>query len=184
MELNADFTKRILIHSDEIEWGEEFIVLEGVFQDEHGDYPAGSYIRNPPTSSHTPSSELGCTIFVKLWQFDPSDRTMVKIDTNKMGNVSDANRPGVSVMPLFKDARETVQIENWDPGARVKLNVSEGAEILVLEGTLLESGDSLRKYSWLRIPQGDHIDAIAGHKGARLWIKTRHLRFVSPPKLN
>jgi hypothetical protein len=28
--------------------GEEFFVLEGVFQDEHGDFPAGSYIRNPP----------------------------------------------------------------------------------------------------------------------------------------
>ena len=55
--------------------GEEFIVLEGVFQDEHGDYPAGSYVRNPPTSSHTPASAPGCTIFVKLWQFRPEDRT-------------------------------------------------------------------------------------------------------------
>ena len=51
--------------------GEEFLVLEGVFQDEHGDYPAGSYIRNPPQSQHTPGSAQGCTIFVKLWQFDP-----------------------------------------------------------------------------------------------------------------
>ncbi|MEL6171131.1 MAG: cupin domain-containing protein [Pseudomonadota bacterium] len=25
-----------------------------MFQDEHGDFPAGSYIRNPPQSSHTP----------------------------------------------------------------------------------------------------------------------------------
>src|SRR6201993_3091070 len=55
--------------------GEEFLVLDGVFQDEHGDYPAGTYVRNPPTSSHTPGSQPGCTIFVKLWQFDPSDRT-------------------------------------------------------------------------------------------------------------
>jgi ChrR Cupin-like domain len=55
--------------------GEEFLVLDGVFQDEHGDYSAGTYVRNPPTSSHTPGSEPGCTIFVKLWQFDPSDRT-------------------------------------------------------------------------------------------------------------
>src|SRR6516165_7170873 len=30
--------------------GEEFLVLDGVFQDEHGDFPVGSYIRNPPTS--------------------------------------------------------------------------------------------------------------------------------------
>src|SRR5438105_15557711 len=57
--------------------GEEFLVLDGVFQDEHGDYPVGSYIRNPPTSRHTPSSKLGCVLFVKLWQFDLEDRTKV-----------------------------------------------------------------------------------------------------------
>src|SRR5258707_15028353 len=47
--------------------GEEFLVLDGVFQDEHGAFPAGSYIRNPPQSRHTPGSKPGCTIFVKLW---------------------------------------------------------------------------------------------------------------------
>ena len=88
--------------------GEEFIVLEGVFQDEHGDYPAGSYIRNPPTSSHTPSSEPGCVIFVKLWQFDLADRTPFKINMNKIGSIISAERPGVSIMPLFQDDRETV----------------------------------------------------------------------------
>ena len=39
--------------------GEEFLVLDGVFQDEHGDFPAGSYIRNPPTTSHTPGVRPG-----------------------------------------------------------------------------------------------------------------------------
>jgi anti-sigma factor ChrR (cupin superfamily) len=38
--------------------GEEFIVLEGVFQDEHGDYPTGTYVRNPPTTHHVPGSDL------------------------------------------------------------------------------------------------------------------------------
>ena len=59
--------------------GEEFIVLDGAFQDEHGDYPTGTYVRNPPTSRHTPGAEPGCVIFVKLWQFDPDDRTHVRI---------------------------------------------------------------------------------------------------------
>ena len=36
--------------------GEEFLVLEGVFEDEYGEFPAGSYVRNPPTSRHTPGS--------------------------------------------------------------------------------------------------------------------------------
>src|SRR4029077_70981 len=63
--------------------GEEFLVLEGVFQDEHGDYPAGSYVRNPPTSRHTPGSAPGCVLFVKLWQFDPEDRVHARIDTGR-----------------------------------------------------------------------------------------------------
>jgi anti-sigma factor ChrR (cupin superfamily) len=45
--------------------GEEIFVLEGVFQDEHGTYPAGSWLRNPPGSVHRPWSEGGCTIWVK-----------------------------------------------------------------------------------------------------------------------
>jgi anti-sigma factor ChrR (cupin superfamily) len=61
--------------------GEEFLVLDGVFQDDHGDFQAGSYIRNPPTSHDTPGSASGCVIFVKLWQFDPDDRTQVRLDT-------------------------------------------------------------------------------------------------------
>src|SRR5215475_7204554 len=79
--------------------GEEFLVLDGVFQDEHGDYPAGSYVRNPPTSRHTPSSAPGCVLFVKLWQFDPSDRTPVRFDTTTMPFVPVPNRPRVELIP-------------------------------------------------------------------------------------
>src|SRR5262245_7522733 len=55
------------------ERGEEFVVIEGTFSGEHGDYPEGSYVRNPPGSKHRPFSRQGCTIFVKLRQFDPND---------------------------------------------------------------------------------------------------------------
>jgi anti-sigma factor ChrR (cupin superfamily) len=34
--------------------GEEFLVLEGTFSDERGDYPRGSYVRNPPGTAHAP----------------------------------------------------------------------------------------------------------------------------------
>ena len=53
--------------------GEEFLVLEGVFSDEHADYPGGTYVRNPPGSGHSPYSVDGCRIFVKLRQFDAED---------------------------------------------------------------------------------------------------------------
>jgi anti-sigma factor ChrR (cupin superfamily) len=161
--------------------GEEFIVLDGVFQDEHGDFPAGSYIRNPPESSHTPGSAPGCTIFVKLWQFDPADRTYVRTDMNELKLVPVADRPGVAAAMLFEDKRESVRLEQWDAGAQVKLELPEGGEFLVLQGEFQDGSDSLRRQSWLRVPKGGRLDAQAGTGAARIWVKTRHLRFVSPP---
>ncbi len=226
MELNADFSQRVVVHSADLEWvaspmagvdrrmldrvggevarattivryapgsqfsahvhsgGEEFVVLDGVFQDEHGDFPVGSYIRNPPTSSHTPGSEPGCVIFVKLWQFDLADRTPVKTDINKMEAVRDATRPGVAIMPLFHDERETVRIETWDPDAAIEQPLPDGGEFLVLDGDFVESGETnehLRRHSWLRIPRGGKLTAKTGSSGARVWSKTRHLRFIDVP---
>ncbi|MFN3614267.1 MAG: cupin domain-containing protein, partial [Rubrimonas sp.] len=77
--------------------GEEFLVIEGVFQDEAGDFPAGSYIRNPPTSRHAPRSEPGCTILVKLWQFDPEDRIHVRAHIDRLPELPDPDRHGVTV---------------------------------------------------------------------------------------
>lgn len=45
--------------------GEEILVVEGVFEDEHGRYPAGSWLRSPHLSQHKPFSREGCTILVK-----------------------------------------------------------------------------------------------------------------------
>lgn len=162
--------------------GEEFVVLEGVFQDEHGDFPAGSYIRNPPTSRHTPGSDDGCVIFVKLWQFDPADRTHVRIDMNKMGAVADPSRPGVEVTPLFKDAREEVRLEHWAPETKAGFTAAGGAEIFVLDGAITESGDALRRHSWVRVPDAAAVSLATGHQPAKVWIKTGHLADVRAPE--
>ena len=45
--------------------GEEILVVEGVFEDEHGRYPAGSWLRSPHLSMHKPFSKEGCIILVK-----------------------------------------------------------------------------------------------------------------------
>ena len=155
--------------------GEEFLVLDGVFEDEHGQFPAGSYIRNPPQSAHTPGSEPGCTIFVKLWQFDLADRTHVRIDTNKMRFVEPAGRPGVSVLPLFSDGSEDVCLEQWAPGAGVDLDAPGGLEILVLDGAFEEAGETFVRHSWLRLPRGSLSNAGVSDQGARIWIKRGHL---------
>jgi len=103
--------------------GEEFLVLDGVFSDEHGDYPAGTYVRNPPGSKHTPFTREGCTIFAKLWQFSPGDAQKVVLDTNtaswRPGLV-----PGLSVMPLHEfDGVSTALVRNFRNSAHSGLSL-------------------------------------------------------------
>jgi anti-sigma factor ChrR (cupin superfamily) len=45
--------------------GEEIFVVDGVFEDEHGRYPKGFWLRSPHMSAHKPFSVEGCTILVK-----------------------------------------------------------------------------------------------------------------------
>ena len=61
--------------------GEEILVLEGTFSDQTGDYPAGTYFRNPEGFRHAPFSEEGCVLLVKLHQFQTGDDAHVVIDT-------------------------------------------------------------------------------------------------------
>ncbi|MHB8348217.1 MAG: cupin domain-containing protein [Acidiferrobacterales bacterium] len=158
--------------------GEEFLVLEGIFSDEHGDYPAGSYIRNPPTSRHTPGSAIGCTIFVKLWQFNSNDRTDVRIDTSDRLFLPMHARPGVEVMPLFHDDREDVRLERWSAGAETSFPAPGGFEFLVLDGDLVEDGEKFDKLSWLRLPAGSTVRCTVGAQGVKLWVKAGHFAQV------
>ncbi|MEP3633967.1 MAG: cupin domain-containing protein [Shimia thalassica] len=220
MELNADFKKRVVVHSDQIDWvaspmpgvdrrmldrlggevaratsivryapnskfsahthtgGEEFIVLEGVFQDEHGDFPAGTYVRNPPTSAHTPGSEGGCTIFVKLWQFDPEDRTQFR---KYMADELNAPVDGVATAVLHRDVRETVTYSHLDAGAVLANTDTGGIEMLVIDGEVTQDTDTLGKGGWLRLPEGQALSITAGPDGAKVWIKTGHLPFAQAP---
>jgi anti-sigma factor ChrR (cupin superfamily) len=155
--------------------GEEFFVLDRIFQDERGDYPAGSYVRNPPTSRHTPRSQAGCTIFVKLFQFDPADCSHVNIDTRLVDAVAATGRQGVMLIPLFNNGREEVRLEEWRANTSVLLDLPGGFEALVLEGSFEEGGETFAQHSWLRLPNGSRLTAVAGAAGARLWIKTGHL---------
>jgi anti-sigma factor ChrR (cupin superfamily) len=46
--------------------GEEMLVLEGEFADEHGRYPERTWISSPHGSQHTPFSEKGCLMSVRV----------------------------------------------------------------------------------------------------------------------
>ncbi len=154
--------------------GEEFLVLDGMFQDETGDFPAGSYVRNPPGTGHAPGSAEGCTILVKLWQFRAGDRARVVRRPGEGDRA--ALRPGVaSSLVLFAGAGERVMLEDWQAGAHVDLPNPEGLELLVLAGGFRDGSDGLGRWSWLRLPAGASLSATAGAEGARVWFKSAPL---------
>ena len=154
--------------------GEEFLVLEGVFSDEHGDYPAGTYVRNPPGSRHSPHSRDGCTLFVKLRQMDAEDRRFVRIGTADT-LWSPGNEPGLLVIPLHSSTTETVVLMKLEPGTRLERHHHPaGEEIWVLEGTLEDDEGTYPKATWLRNPPGSS-HAPRSREGCTFYLKTGHL---------
>lgn len=150
--------------------GEEFIVLEGVFQDEHGDYPAGTYVRNPPQSSHTPGSTSGCTIFVKLWQFEPQDRYQMSAKIH----AADTSNSQV----LFENEHEKVLCVTLAPNEAFTATNHKGLEVFMLTGEASLHGNAkvtaLAQYSWVRQPIGGSINLMAKTQ-VQLWVKQDHL---------
>lgn len=132
--------------------GEEYLVLEGTFSDESGDYGKGYYVRNPPGSSHAPHSEKGCTIFVKLCQMQETGEPQLNIDTNQTDWIAGESK-GHSLMPLFENKREVVQLDKLAPGSELELETNDKRiEILMLDGEAELDGKSLGKSTWIRLP--------------------------------
>jgi anti-sigma factor ChrR (cupin superfamily) len=156
--------------------GEEYFVLDGVFSDEHGDYPAGTYVRNPIGSSHQPKVGLeGATIFVKLRQFDARDTAQIVVDTT-----TELWRPGLvdglSVMPLHEFEGEHVALVRWAPHTRFNFHQHWGGEeIFVLEGTFFDEHGEYPKGSWLRSPHLSKHAPYTQDDGALIYVKVGHL---------
>lgn len=156
------------------EAGEEFLVLEGVFTDETGDFPAGMYVRNPPGSRHTPSSAPGCTILVKLRQIPDDDREFVRRSIHD-STAWHAGEDSESVLDLHHTAHEYVRIIRWP--ANIRLDARQfpgGAEYFVLEGGFEDERDAYTRGSWLRLPPGDR-HRPASREGCTCYLKTGHL---------
>ena len=154
--------------------GEEILVLAGTFSDEHGDYAAGSYLRNPVGSSHAPCSEGGCTILVKLQQMHPADQQRIVIDTRSSSWVPGLVK-GLEVMPLHAFGSEHVALVRWAPGTVFQPHShSGGEEILVLDGVFQDEHGTYPTGSWLRNPPGS-VHRPWSEAGCTIWVKTGHL---------
>ena len=156
--------------------GEEFLVLEGEFGDEHNSYPKGTYVRNPIGTSHTPRvGDDGCIIFVKLQQFDAGDQAQFAIATTT-ADFRPAATPGIEYLPLHEYDQERVALIRWAPDTRVERHEHEkGEEVLVLEGAFYDEHGAYPAGTWVRTPHGSTHEPYTKEEGALVYVKTGHL---------
>jgi quercetin dioxygenase-like cupin family protein len=146
--------------------GEEFLVLEGTFSDEHGDYPPLTYVRNPPGSQHAPKSIGGCTIFVKLRQMSATEQRRVAVRAR--------SEPGVQT--LHRGSRVIVELHCLPPNGSLPLDArSGGEELFVFDGAARAPGVDLTRWSWWRRPPGAGATILTSTAGAVVWRKRGHL---------
>ncbi len=151
--------------------GEEFLVLRGTFSDASGDFPAGSYVRNPPGWRHAPYTETGCELFVKLCQFHEDDTARVVVDGRNAPPRETASA-ALTRRPLHDHGSESVALYDLAPGARaVPFDCPQGAELLVLEGGLEVDTAHHPEGSWLRYPAGTRLH-LGSSDGCRFYGKT------------
>ncbi len=135
--------------------GEEILVLAGVFCDEHGGYPAGTFLMNPHGSRHSPRSQTGCTLFVRLRQYPGEDRPRRVEDTTDPAGWRPGLVEGLRVRPLYAQGGhpENVALVRWAPGTHFQRHTHWGGEeILVLEGEFTDEHGRYPEGTWIRSP--------------------------------
>ena len=158
--------------------GEEILVLEGVFEDEYGIYPAGTYLKNPPGSAHRPFSRCGCTLFVKLRYMQPDDTQRVVINTHEAQWLPGLVE-GLQVLPLSEFGGEHTALVRWQPGTRFQPHRHYGGEeILVLEGVFQDEFGDYSQGMWLRSPHLSMHQPFSA-PGCTILVKVGHLDVVT-----
>ncbi|MFW2440627.1 MAG: cupin domain-containing protein [Arenicellales bacterium] len=153
--------------------GEEILVLDGVFSDETGDYPAGTYFRNAEGFSHAPYSDEGCKLFVKLHQFDPEDLSQVRIDTKN--TPFSPGQGNLRVLPLHQYGTESTALVWWPAGEKFVLHRHMGGEeIYVISGEFIDENGRYPTGTWIRSPHmSTHHPFV--EEDTLIFVKTGHL---------
>jgi len=164
--------------------GEEILVLEGTFSDQTGDYPAGTYFRNPEGFRHAPFSRDGCVLLVKLHQFQHGDDAHVVIDTNTAK--WQPGHGGLAVMPLHEHRGEHVALVRWPANERFQRHTHVGGEeIYVISGEFIDEHGRYPAGTWIRNPHMSVHDPWVEQETV-IWVKTGHFKEVSdttfPPR--
>lgn len=163
--------------------GEEFLVLKGTFKDQFGEFPAGTYVRNPIGSKHSPwVDEDGCVIMVKLLQMADTGEGITPLHVNFESNKGEPTAFG-SILHMYKNEKtgEQVQMIRLDPETVFPTDeLGEGGEeLFVFDGSLKVGVEEYIKWGWMRFPVGspsEHRKTLkAGSNGACVYRKTGHL---------
>lgn len=150
--------------------GEEILVLAGNFKDEHGEYPAGSYFRNPRGTNHAPGSDDGCKLFVKLHQFPAADDHSVQKDTAATAReLMSCNEAAEGV--IYESQWEQVSMVWHPPFAPIMERHDVVAEYLILNGAALIENQHFARFDWIRTPARAELKASAAASGCLLWKK-------------
>lgn len=154
--------------------GEEILVLDGTFADDHGNYPAGTYLKNPPGSRHAPFTERGCLLLVKLRHMQAGDSERVVIAT-RSARWQPGLVQGLSVQPLAEYAGEHTAMVRWSPGTVFTPHRHWGGEeIYVLDGVFEDDYGSYPAGTWMRSPHLSQHTPFS-RAGCTLFVKVGHL---------
>jgi anti-sigma factor ChrR (cupin superfamily) len=153
--------------------GEELFVLQGTFSDEYGNYPMGTYIRNPPGSKHTPFTREGCKLFVKLDQFHPQDTAHVVVRPEDhqwqdgIGNLV--------VRSLHEFQAQHTALVYWPADEKFQPHQHWGGEeILVISGEVIDEHGHYPAGTWIRSPHlSKHFPYV--EEETLILVKTGHL---------
>lgn len=173
--------------------GEEILVLDGVFSDQSGDYPAGSYLRHPAGSAHAPFSIGGCTLLVKLWQFVPEDQQTLRVFTHAFGEQQTGHLNTINLQPCEawherEDSADVMilslhcyggiktELQCWPAHTPIQmLDHAGGFDAYVLEGVWHDQQHCYPIGTWIRLPVGSQQQAFTQDQGALLYVKMGHL---------
>ena len=153
--------------------GEEILVLEGVFTDERGDHPAGTFMLNPEGYEHAPSSRDGCVLFVKLRQYPGTERSQIRIDT--LTAPWESLDGGAARQTLYSEPShpESIHLLRFEPNTSTGPLDLAAHEVFVVSGSFNDGDGERSAGTWLKRPGGLHT--LQSAAGCLLYLKSGHL---------
>jgi quercetin dioxygenase-like cupin family protein len=161
--------------------GEEIYVLKGVFSDATGDWPAGSYLLNPEGFEHSPYSDGGCELLVRLQQH-PGQRQRVALLPKQQHWASATEASAQCILSREQGFPDESLLYRWAAGGRVSVSGHRGCELFIIDGTgVLDIGGQHSPYKtgdWLRIPDGLSFTSQAD-TASTVYIRQHHFPWLN-----